>query len=178
MLFLRSCEQFHRLMIAMLQMTSWLLQNIGALILASLVWLDLKTGLVLGSFGLFDRHPHIVCASLFILGLLLSCWLVRRFQRRRRVPQHTDLFSSSPYKHRRTQTPEFPPGMQFNLVQERWRKRGMEEPFLKRRAFGASRPMEVPPVRRPLLSIPTVASRLPQSDRSPINTSFGKVGWS
>ncbi|KAH8631844.1 hypothetical protein IG631_13527 [Alternaria alternata] len=55
---------------------------------------------------------------------------------------------------------------------------GMEEPFLKRRAFGASRPMEVPPVQRPLLSIPTVASRLPQSDRSPINTSFGKVGWS
>lgn len=55
----------------MLEMTSWLLQNIGALILASLVWLELKTGLVLGSFGLFDRHPHIVCASLFILGLLL-----------------------------------------------------------------------------------------------------------
>jgi hypothetical protein len=105
--------------------------------------------------------------SAFPSGLMLSY-----------IPQRFELFRSSPRKHRRIRTPEFPPGMEFNLVRERWKKEGMEDPFLERQVFGASRPAEVPLVRRSLFSVPIVTSQLPQSDKRTVSSAFGKVGWS
>jgi hypothetical protein len=53
--FLRSYEQIHRLTLVMLETTSRLLQNIGALVLAFMVWLELKIGLVLMFFALYNN---------------------------------------------------------------------------------------------------------------------------
>jgi hypothetical protein len=175
--FLWSREPFHRLALVMFEMTSRLLRNIGALIIAFLAWLKLKIGFVLMLFALYHDFPHVFHGSLLFLGLLLSYWLVRLSQQWQRIPHRFELLSSSPYKHRRTRTPEFPPGMESNLVQERWKKHGVEEPFLERQVSGASGLAGVLRVRRPLFSVPGVTSQLPQSEKTLVNASFGKVGW-
>jgi hypothetical protein len=110
--------------------------------------------------------------------LYVSHRLARLVHRRQRVSKPTERFSSPPCIHRRTHSPEFPPGMEFNQVQERWNREGMETPLVERRDFGAGRPAEVPPVRRMLFSVP--ASTLPPSqlDKPPVNAAFGKAGWS
>jgi len=163
---------------AMLESAKQLLPNIGALILAFLVWLELKTGVVLAFFALYDEHPHIVhiLALAVSVGVLYS--LARFILRSQRTPKPADPFRSAPYRHRREETPMFPPGMEFNRVQERWKKEGMEKPFVQERAFGARRPEEVLPARRPLFSVPTSTLPRPQSKRPPVNAAFGKAGWS
>ena len=167
----------HGLLKVMLESAKQLLPNIGALIIAFLVWLELKTGVVLASFALYDKHPHLihVLALALSLGVLYS--LARFILQRKRTPKPADIFSSSPYRHRREETPMFPPGMEFNRVQERWKREGMEKPFVEERAFGASRPEEVPPMRRPLFRVPTSTLPPVQSKRPPVNAAFGKAGW-
>lgn len=145
----------HGLLKAMLEPAKQLLPKIGALILAFLVRLELKTGVVLAFFALYDKHPHFIYILFLSISVGALYRLVRFFLRRQRTPKPAEVFSSSPHRHRLEETPMFPPGMEFNQVQERWKREGMEEPFVERREFGARRPEEVPPVRRPLFSVPT-----------------------
>lgn len=156
---------------------SRLLQGIRAVILAFLVWFELKTGLVLASFALYDKHPHRILTLFIALGLYALCKLVYSFQRRRRIPPLREPFSTSPYAHLRERASKFPPGMEFDKVQEDWEKWGMEPPFVKRRYFGAGRPAEVPPVRRALFNFPTTTLPPSQSDKLPVSAMFGKPGW-
>jgi len=106
----------------MLEPAKQLLPNIGALILAFLVWLELKTGVVLAFFALYDKHPHFIYILFLSISVGALYRLVRFFLRRQRTPKPAEVFSSSPYRHRRKETPMFPPGMEFNQVQERWRR--------------------------------------------------------
>jgi len=168
---------FHGLLKALLESVKQLLPNIGALILAFLVWLELKTGLVLAFFALYDKHPHFIQTLLLAISIGVLYRIVRFIFRLQSTPKPADPFRSAPYRHRREETPMFPPGMEFNRVQERWKKEGMEKPFVEERAFGARRPEEVPPVRRPLFSVPTSTLPRPQSKRPPVNAAFGKAGW-
>jgi len=168
----------HGLSKAMLQPARQLLPNIGALILAFLVWLELKTGVVLAFFALYDEHPRFFHILFLTISIGVVYKLARFILRLQSTPKTADPFRSAPYRHRREETPMFPPGMEFNRVQERWRREGMEKPFVEDRVFGARRPQEVPPVRRPLFSVPTSTLPRPQSKRPPANAAFGKAGWS
>ena len=168
----------HGLLKAMLELAKQLLPNIGALILAFLVWLELKIGVVLAFFALYDKHPHFIHTLLLAISIGVLYRLVRFILQRQRTAKPAEIFSSSPYRHRRETTPMFLPGMEFNQVQERWKREGMEKPFVEERVFGARRPEEVPPVRRPLFSVPTSNLPRPQSKRPPVNAAFGKAGWS
>jgi hypothetical protein len=162
----------------MWETTIWLSQAIGALILVFLVWLEVKTGLVLNLFALYDDYPHVFHAALLLIGLVVSLKLIGLTRRRRNIPQPVGPFSSSPYTHRRTRTPEFPPGMEFDRVLERWEKFGMEAPRMKQSELEAVRLAEVPPMRRSVFSVPILTSQLPQSDDRPNNAAFEKVDWS
>jgi hypothetical protein len=171
-------EPSHVLLLAVLEAAKQLTRHVCTLIVAFLVWLELKTGLVLSCFALYDKHPHII-QILFvtiIFGVLYVS--VHTIRRQTRTPHYPEPFSSSPYRHNRQETPIFPPGMEFNHVQERWKRDGMEKPFLERREFGADRPAEVPPVRRTLFCVPTSGLPPPRPVKPPVNAKFGKVGWS
>ena len=167
----------HGLLRSMLEPAKQLLPNIGALILAFLGWLELKTGVVLAFFALYDERPHFFHILFLTISIGVVYKLTRFILRLQSTPKPADPIRSAPYRHRRGETPMFPPGMEFNRVQERWKKEGMEKPFVEERAFGSSRPEEVPPARKPLFSVPTSTLPRPQSKRPPVNAAFGKAGW-
>jgi hypothetical protein len=120
-----------------------LLKTLEPLLLASLVWLEQNTSLVLKFFALYDEHPHAVQSTLFATITLNVLFLMRLYLRPALRPteeeQKPDLGPNvigRPPGHRRIPTPRGLPGMDFKVVRRKWKAKGMKPPLVAPRLFG------------------------------------------
>jgi hypothetical protein len=160
-----------------------ILTSLGPLILASLVWMEQKTGLVLKSFAFYDKYSqttHFVLSAIslsIILYLLRICLRpVARLTREDQGPVLDPASTKSSPGHRRTKGPEALPGMDFGAVERRWKTQGMEDPFLPPRAFGDQRQAEASRIKTNAYRVPTT-SFPPSPPATPVHAAFGNVGF-
>lgn len=135
----------------------------GILLSTLRTWLEQHISDVFNTSALHE-YTHIL-SILLIYILLFTTFALNRFFNCPRP--------SAPRIHRRTKTPTYPPGMELDLAEDRWRKQGMEKPLIEVRDFGAVRPAEMDRKRREVSGVPE--GRLPELP--PIVWSFGREGW-
>jgi hypothetical protein len=117
-------------------------------LLASLVWLEQKTVLVLKLFALYDEHPHAVQLTLSATITLSVLFLMRLYFRPAFRPTHEepepdlgpDVIGQPP-GHRRIPTLGGLPGLDVEAVRRKWKVHGMESPLVAPRPFGVRGPM-------------------------------------
>jgi hypothetical protein len=114
------------------------LTTLGTLLLASLVWLEQKTGLVLKAFALYDEYPDIIHYTLLATCVFLVVSVLIFFGLRL-ISRPQPKWSPG---HQRKKSLNCLPGMDVEEMARKWKTKGMEEPLVALRPFGQRGPVQ------------------------------------